>query len=55
MKRFHEQGRLDRYWIKAYCMGNYDACVRYHLEARGTAHPDHMLPDGSLDKTLFNI
>lgn len=52
MKRFHEQGRLDKRWIQAYCLGNYKDCVRYNLEESGTAHPDNMLPDGSIDKTL---
>ena len=52
MKRFHEQGRLDKQWIQAYCLSNFKDCVRYNLEESGTPHPDNMLPDGSIDKTL---
>lgn len=52
MKRFHEQGRLDKDWVELYCKGDWDACVRYHKEKRGEYHPDWMLPDGTLEETL---
>lgn len=48
MKRFYEQGILDRKWIDQYCLGDHSACIRYQLESRGEPHPDEMLPDGSL-------
>ncbi len=52
MKRFYEQGRLDRSWIDRYCKGDWTSCKRYQAEARGEPHPDNMLPDGSIDASL---
>ncbi|MBN1574962.1 MAG: hypothetical protein JW913_00315 [Chitinispirillaceae bacterium] len=51
MKRFLEKGVLDEQWVKRYCRGGKE-CVRYAMEERGEAHPDWMLPDGSLDERL---
>ena len=52
MKRFYEQGKLDRKWIELYCKGDWQSCVRYQMEEKGKPHPDWMLPDGSLDERL---
>lgn len=52
MKRFYEQGRLDKKWIEQYCQGDWEHCKRYDLEERGIYHPDNMLPDGSIDESL---
>lgn len=52
MKRFYEERKLDKKWIELYCKGDWKICTRYHLEEKGTPHPDWMLPDGSLDDTL---
>ncbi|MFO7761433.1 MAG: uracil-DNA glycosylase [Thermodesulfobacteriota bacterium] len=52
MKRFYESGRLDVSWIKQYCLGDNQACVRYQMEERGRPHPDNMLPDGSISTSL---
>ncbi|RLI29447.1 5-formyltetrahydrofolate cyclo-ligase [Candidatus Bathyarchaeota archaeon] len=52
MKRFYEEGKLDRKWIENYCMGNYESCVRYRLEEKGILHPDNMLPNGEIDESL---
>jgi hypothetical protein len=52
MKRFYEKGLLDVYWIDSYCFGSYAECVRYKKEKQGVAHPDNMLPDGSIDASL---
>ncbi len=54
MKRFYEEGKLDKKWIDLYCKGDWESCVRYQLEERGELHPDWMLPDGSIDKRLVN-
>ena len=48
MKRFYEQGKLDEKWIKLYCKGDWEICVRYQMEERGEPHSDLMLPDGTL-------
>ncbi len=53
MKRFYEQGKLDKKWIENFCLGNNKKCIRYKMEARGEYHPDNMLPDGSIDNNLF--
>lgn len=52
MKYFYEEGRLDRKWIEIYCKGDWESCVRYHMEENGQPHPDWMLPDGTLDERL---
>jgi len=54
MKRFYEEGRIQKRWIELYCKGDWKSCVRYHMEERGEPHPDWMLPDGSLDESLRN-
>ncbi len=52
MKRFYEEGKLDKKWIEMYCKGDWESCKRYQMEEEGRAHPDWMLPDGTLDKKL---
>jgi len=52
MKRFYEEGKLDKRWIELYCKGDWESCIRYQMEEEGRFHPDYMLPDGSLDKKL---
>jgi len=52
MKFYHDRGMLDRTWIELYCKGDWERCVRYAMEQRGQAHPDWMLPDGSIDRRL---
>ena len=53
MKRFHEAGLLSDSWIERYCKGPlWRQCLRYRMEADGRPHPDHMLPDGTLDERL---
>jgi uracil-DNA glycosylase family 4 len=52
MKRFYEEGKIEKKWIELYCKGDWKSCVRYHMEERGEPHPDWMLPDASLDESL---
>ena len=52
MKRFYEAGKLNKIWIEQYCKGDWNTCIRYHLEERGEPHPDWMLPDGTIDEDL---
>jgi predicted metallo-beta-lactamase superfamily hydrolase len=48
LKRYTEEGKLDRYWIENYCLvGNKD-CYRYQMEENGKYHPDNMLPNGEI-------
>jgi DNA polymerase len=54
MKRFYEGGKLDKKWIELYCKGDWESCVRYQMEEKGQAHPDWMLPNGSIDEKLHN-
>jgi hypothetical protein len=52
IKRFTEQGKLERYWIENYCLvGNRD-CIRYQMEEKGEYHPDNMLPNGEIRENL---
>jgi len=52
MKRYYEEGILDKKWIELYCKGDWENCVRYYLEESGKPHADYMLPDGTLNKKL---
>jgi len=52
MKKFYERGILDSRWVELYCKGDWKSCVRYEMEENGEAHPDWMLPDGSIDARL---
>ena len=52
LKGFYEQGKLDKKWIEGYCWGDCLRCERYKMEDKGIYHPDNMLPDGTIDKSL---
>jgi len=52
MKRFYEQGKLDKKWIENYCKGDWEECVRYQMEEIGEYHPNNMLPNGTINKDL---
>lgn len=52
IRRFDEQGLIDRSYVMDYCRGNWEKCKRYQLEEKNIPHPDHMLPDGSLNESL---
>jgi len=52
LKRFYEEGKLNKKWIERYCKGDWERCIRYQMEERGDYHPDWMLPDGSIDERL---
>lgn len=52
MKEFYEEEKLDKKWIELYCKGSWKDCVRYQMEESRKAHPDWMLPDGSIDERL---
>ena len=52
LRRFEMQGKLEESWIRSYCMGDFEKCVRYRMEERGEYHPDTMLPDGTTDTRL---
>ena len=52
LKRFYEEGKLEKKWIKNYCKGNYKSCVRYKMEEQGIIHPDNMLPNGEIKDDL---
>lgn len=52
MKRFYEEGKISESWVANYCWVSNSECVRKKLEDAGVYHPDNMLPDGTIDKTL---
>ena len=54
MKRFYEQGKLDKKWVLNYCKSekNWLNCKRYQFEAEGKYHPDNMLPNGKINEKL---
>ena len=53
MKRFYEEGRVDKKLIEKYCLGDYKKCKRYQLVEKGKFCPDYVLPNGKIDKTLI--
>ena len=52
LKRFYEQGKLDKKWVENYCFSNNLKCLRYKMEEQGEYHPDNLLPDGTIDESL---
>ena len=52
IRRFTNEGLLDRKWVEEYCLKGNTSCVRYQMEAKGQYHPNNMLPDGSIDESL---
>jgi hypothetical protein len=54
MKRFYEQGKIDKKWVNTYCKSksNWLTCIRYQMEENNEYHPDWMLPDGSFKEEL---
>ncbi|MBD3230216.1 MAG: uracil-DNA glycosylase [Candidatus Lokiarchaeota archaeon] len=53
IKRFYEQGKIKKYWVEQYCMGDLqDKCVRKRMEENGKYHPDNMLPNGEIREDL---
>ncbi|MCK4347309.1 MAG: hypothetical protein KAW47_01715 [Thermoplasmatales archaeon] len=47
-----ENGLLERKWIELYCKGDWESCIRYHLQERGQSYPNWMLPDGTIGEKL---
>ncbi len=52
IKEYTERGKLERYWIENYCLVNNRRCIRYQMEEDRQSHPDNLLPDGKIRKTL---
>lgn len=52
LKMFYEQGKVDKKWLEKYCWSDNPECVRRKKEEKGIYHPDNMMPDGTIDKTL---
>lgn len=52
LKRFYEDGKLEKKWIENYCKGNYKSCLRYKMEEEGKIHSDNMLPNGEIRDDL---
>jgi len=52
LKRFYEEGRLDKRWIEDYCRGDYSRCVRNKMEEESIYHSDNIMPDGTIDERL---
>ena len=52
MKRFYEEGKLDKKWVENYCFNEGKNCKRYEMEKNGIFHPDYMLPNGEINEKL---
>ena len=55
MKRFYEEGKLDRKWVGLYCKGDWEKCIHYQMEENREPYADWMLPDGTIDEELRDI
>lgn len=55
IRRFTDEGKLERYWVDNYCLVGNKKCIRYRMEERGESHPDNMLPNGEIRENLNNI
>jgi uracil-DNA glycosylase len=49
---YTRKGLIDPVWSDLYCRGNWASCVRYQMEEQHIFHPDHMMPDGTIDRSL---
>ncbi len=52
MKYYNDRGMIDPKYVRLYCMGDWESCIRYQKEEAGIYHPDNMLPDGVIDESL---
>ncbi len=52
IKKFTDDGKLEKYWVENYCLINNNNCIRYEMEEKGEYHPDNLLPDGTIKKDL---
>jgi hypothetical protein len=54
LRRLERQGKLDKAWAHSYCESdnNWQNCKRFQLEEKGIYHPDNMLPNGTIDKSI---
>lgn len=52
IKFFTDEGKLPKKWVELYCLQANKNCRRFQLEEKGIAHPDNMLPDGTIDENL---
>ncbi|RLC62334.1 MAG: uracil-DNA glycosylase [Chloroflexi bacterium] len=52
IKRFYEQGKLEKKWVERYCWDDNERCVRYQLEETDEPHSDNLLPNGEIRKGL---
>ena len=57
MKRYYEEGKLDRKWVELYCKGYWKVCKRYKMEEKGVDKANEIYADSSRKariKTLRN-
>ena len=52
MKKFYEEGKLNKKWIENYCFQNGKNCKRLEMVNREVACTDNVLPDGEIDESL---
>ncbi|MHA1195986.1 MAG: uracil-DNA glycosylase [Promethearchaeota archaeon] len=52
IKRYVENGLLDKKWVENYCLKDNQKCVRFQMEEKGIYHPDNMLPNGEIKEEL---
>ncbi len=50
LRKLEKEGKISYRWRKEYCKTeeNWKNCKRYQMEEEGIAHPDNMMPDGTI-------
>jgi hypothetical protein len=52
MKRFFQQGKLDKKFVDTYCFNDWKSCKRFQLEEQNIPHPDNLRQNGIIDEKL---
>ena len=52
IRRYTEEGKLERYWIENYCLIGNKNCLRYQMEETHEHHADNVLPNGEIREGL---
>ena len=52
IKRFYEEGKLDKKWVENYCFQNGENCKRLEMVNKRIACAGNVLPDGEIDESL---
>jgi len=54
LRAYEKKGLISERWKKEYCKtdDNWKNCRRYQMTEKCEHHPDNMMPDGTINKSL---